>query len=120
MLPAAEGALMDDAGEIPVTPPEKPAKLTRKEIEGQFNEALSALSKFEDARRKLEQAGFDLDDKIKAMRDQYDSEYAPLRAELAAISPIALDSLRSPPTKRAAYSDRTAALMSKFALLAYK
>jgi hypothetical protein len=86
----------------------------------EYMAAMDALQAFETARKELEDAALALDRKIEDLKQSYDRDSEPWRRTLLGVSPLAVEEGKSPPTKRAAYSDRTAALMSKFALLAYQ
>jgi triacylglycerol lipase len=111
--------MTDVEGVSPSVQPQRGKSKRNKQDEAEAA-ALAALGVFEAAKQKLEVAARALDTKIAELNETYKRETAPIETELLSISPLGIMKGKNPPTLRAAYSDRTSALMASLALLAYK
>lgn len=91
----------------------------------EFSEAFGALSsKLNAVADETEQAECEAKDAfetaMKAAKARYEARLAELHADILDLRPISRETATTPPTKRAAYSDRTSLLMAKLSMLAYE
>jgi len=73
-----------------------------------------------DRARRLERESLEqLEAELEQAETAFHAKLDEMREDILRLSPVTSNESNSPPTKRAAYSDRTAALMAKLSLLAY-
>jgi hypothetical protein len=88
----------------------------RKAVEALDRDYGDNAEKMEAAVRKAEK---DRDELISSARREFDEHLEKMKARLAQVKLVSMAD-RPPPTRRAAYSDRTALLMAKLSKLAYE
>lgn len=84
-----------------------------------FQERDAYLQTFESRRKALDDRLIDQQTRRKAFEESLSEEISESRAALAAVAPISPAEVADIPMRRAAYTDRMAAVMAKLSLLAY-